>query len=147
MSQVVSLYVIKEDLEWQNRVVLFAHSVAPDSAKVFLPGDEEELVRFLREDGFYTITDPDRAFDPEFWRHASGQPCGKLIEISYPRQKRGHKPKNRKTRNRNRQKYGRMGSGPVLYLRPVCVGVCKASGKACKPCKLGHGVQGCRCGT
>ncbi len=146
MSQVVSLYTLKDDADWKKRVVLFAHPVASDSARIFLPGDEEELVKFFREENYYRITDPEKALSVEFWSHAGAQPCGKLIEISYPKQKQGHKPKRRKARNSNRQKYSQVAPRPTLNMRPLCVGVCKVSGKSCRPCKLGHGVQGCVCG-
>lgn len=141
LPQIISLFdVASRRRAWRNTPILYAHPEPADHVRVFLLGEEEALVAFIEAEDL-EVTDP-RALDPAFWRQAANGPCSTYLGISVPKAKKGRKPKNRKRRNANRQKYGRIDG---VYLRHVCLGHCRDTGQACEPVALGHGVMGCAC--
>lgn len=141
LPQIISLYdVAARRRAWKDTPILYAHPESGDRVRVFLLGEEEALVAFIEAEDL-EVTDR-RALDPNYWRDAVKGPCSTYIGISTPKAKRGRKPKNRKRRNANRQKYGRIEG---VYLRHVCLGHCRETGRHCREVSLGHGVMGCAC--
>lgn len=141
MPQIISLFdVAARRKAWRATPILYAHPEPNDHVRVFLRGEEEALVAFIEAEGL-EVTDP-RALDPAFWRLAADGPCQTYLGISVPKAKKGRKPKKRKDRKANHQKYGRV---TAVFLRHVCLGWCRKTGENCEPVPLGHGVMGCAC--
>lgn len=140
MPEIVSVYDVSlQRRMWRKRRILYLHPEPGDRYRIFLLGEEEALVAFLIDEEL-EVTDP-RALDPAFWREGAAGPCETYVGISRPLNKRGHKPKRRGERNRNRQKWGRL----PAWIRHVCLGECPQTGQACQPVDLGNGVIKCVC--
>lgn len=141
MPEIISLYdVAVRRKAWRDTPILYAHPEPAERVRVFLLGEEDALVAFIKAEDL-EVTDP-RALTPDYWREAVKGPCSTYLGISTSKAKRGRKPKNRKHRKANRQKYGRTEG---VFLRHICLGHCRETGRECEAIPLGHGVMGCAC--
>lgn len=141
MPEIVSVYDFADLAKaWTATPVLYAHPEGRDRLRVFLLGEEEALVAFFEAEGM-AFTDA-RALDPAWWRNAASGPCKVYIGVHIPQPKRGQRPRRRKDRNRNRQKWGRLKGYHLVH---HCVGTCPRTGETCQAVNIGHGHWRCVC--